>query len=44
LISYIGLIGVISVIRFIRAVNDIRAGLREAGSVLSGVLRSSGLM
>jgi hypothetical protein len=43
LISLIGIIGVMSVLRFIRTVNDIRAGLREAGRVLGGVLWSSGL-
>ncbi len=43
MISFIGIIGVISVLRFIRSVSDIRAGLREAGRVLGGVQRSSGL-
>jgi hypothetical protein len=43
LISFIGIIGVISVLRFIRTVNDIRAGLRDAGRVLRGVLWSSGV-
>ncbi len=43
LIIFIGIIGVISVLRFIRTVSDIRAGLREAGHVLGGVLWSRGL-
>jgi hypothetical protein len=41
LISIIGIYGVISVVRFIRTLSDIRAGLREAGRVLGGVLWSS---
>ncbi len=43
LISFISIIGVISVLRFNRTVSDIRAGMREAGRVLGGVLWSSGL-
>jgi hypothetical protein len=42
-ISFIGIIGVISVLRFISIVSDIRAGLREAGRALGGVLWSSDL-
>jgi hypothetical protein len=43
MISFVGTISVISVVRFVRTVNDIRAGLREAGRVLGNVLCSSGL-
>ncbi len=43
MISFIGIIGVTSVLRFIRTVSDIKAGLREVGRMLGGVLWSSGL-
>ncbi len=42
-ISFIGINGDISNIRFRRIVSEIRAGLREAGRVMGGVLWSSGL-
>jgi hypothetical protein len=42
LIGFIGINGVISVVKFIRTVSDIRAGLREDGSVLGGALSSDG--
>ncbi len=44
LISVIGIYGFITVVRFIRTLSDIRAGLREAGRVLGGVLWSSKIL